>query len=110
MPALDKGGRATYVVEVVNVGSADEQRLTLTVKASPQKMKIVWASGPGQGQLYADHVDFPAVPRLPPQSAPLRYTIVVEGVEAGDGRLTVEVGGDSLGATPLRKEENTTVR
>jgi uncharacterized repeat protein (TIGR01451 family) len=109
VPALDKGGRATYTVEVVNVGSADEQRLTLTVRVS-KEMKIVWGSGPGQGKFETDHIDFPAVPRLPPQSAPLKYTIVVEGVAAGDGRLTVEVGRESLGATPLRKEENTTVR
>jgi uncharacterized repeat protein (TIGR01451 family) len=107
-PPLQVGERQQYLVEVLNNGTAVEERVAVTIKTS-ESLKIVSATGPLPGKFDAAHVEYPSTPSLLPQTK-LTYTLTVEGAKAGDGRLRVEVSGASLGQTPQLKEDHVTVR
>jgi uncharacterized repeat protein (TIGR01451 family) len=104
--AIEIGGETTYKIDVVNEGSKAATQVQIAALI-PAGLKAVAASGPSQHAMQADRVVFAPLRRLAPK-AEVTYEIRVEGLDAGDHRLRVQLATDEI-RQPVTKEENTRV-
>lgn len=104
---LPVGNAATYTVKVRNQGTEAATRLGLTVSL-PAGVQLQKATGPFGQQSTTSGVGFNPLPLLAGQ-AEAQFTLEVVAVQAGIGRLRVEVTADQLTSGPLKSEESITV-
>lgn len=103
---IEVGGETVYEVRVENQGTKGATNVGVRF-ITPPGMRAIAASGATRHTVQNGAVVFSPIDRLAPQ-ATANFRIRVEGMQAGDHRLTVEVTSDDL-AQPVRKEESTRV-
>jgi uncharacterized repeat protein (TIGR01451 family) len=106
---INVGDTTSYAVSFNNTGSAKVGRLVLRVKTSTE-LKVLRAVGPdGKPALVqGDLLIFQQIDDLLP-SQTINYTLELEGVAAGDGRLHLEYVSDLTGRDPVKDTEMITV-
>jgi uncharacterized repeat protein (TIGR01451 family) len=103
---IEVKGETQYQVRVMNQGSksADNVRLAALL---PKELKFVSADGPTRHTAKGQQVVFEPLSRLAPKADAV-YRIVVQGVQPGDVRMTIQLEADDL-EQPIMKEESTRV-
>lgn len=103
---ISPGDDTTYVIEVTNQGTADDQNVQIVANFPPEinPVKI----GPDiPGTIQGKRVVFQVVPVLQPKKK-VKYSIVAKGVSVGDGRLNIQLSSELL-KKPVNEEESTHV-
>jgi uncharacterized repeat protein (TIGR01451 family) len=105
---IEIGGETTYEIRVLNQGSKDATNVRVIV-ALPPGLQPVAAEGPGslRHALQSNQIEFEPLPRLPPK-VDTAYRVRVQGREAGDHRIRVQLQTDEM-QSPVTKEESTRV-
>jgi uncharacterized repeat protein (TIGR01451 family) len=103
---IEVGGETGYEIRVVNQGTKAATNLQVAVSLPPG-MQVVSAEGETQHKAHRGGILFDPIPQLPAKSDTL-YRVRVQGMQAGDQRVTVEVRTDDM-AQPIRREESTRV-
>jgi uncharacterized repeat protein (TIGR01451 family) len=103
---IEVGGETGYEIRVVNQGTKAATNVQVAVHLPPG-MQIVSAEGETQHGTRGGALMFEPLPQLSPKADTL-YRVRVQGLQAGDQRVTVEVNTDDL-AQPIRREESTRV-
>jgi uncharacterized repeat protein (TIGR01451 family) len=103
---IEVGGETGYEIRVVNQGTKAATNVRVAVNLPPG-MQVVSAEGETQYAVQGSVLAFEPLADLAPKSDTL-YRVRVQGVQAGDQRVTVEVNTDDLGQ-PIRREESTRV-
>jgi uncharacterized repeat protein (TIGR01451 family) len=103
---IEVNGETEYEIRIVNQGSkgADNVQLVATL---PPELRFVSAEGPTQHAVKGQHVLFEPLGRLSPK-ADTSYRIAVQGTQAGDLRMKVQLQTDDM-QHPVTKEESTRV-
>jgi uncharacterized repeat protein (TIGR01451 family) len=103
---IEVKGETQYQIRVMNQGSksADNVRLAALL---PRELKFVSADGPTRHGAKGQQVVFEPLSRLAPKADAI-YRIVVQGVQPGDVRMTIQLEADDLDQ-PIMKEESTRV-
>lgn len=106
---IRQGESTTYVVTLNNTGSQRVGKLVVQVKTSPE-LKVVRAIGPDgtAAQIQGDTITFKQMDDLIP-SQQFSYTLEVEGVAAGDGRINIQYTSDLTGKEPVKDSEQLSV-
>ncbi|HJQ78815.1 MAG TPA: hypothetical protein VJ828_02615 [Lacipirellulaceae bacterium] len=103
---IEVGGETGYEIRVVNQGTKAAANVQVAVHLPPG-MQVVSAEGETQHSTRGGALMFEALPQLLPKADTL-FRVRVQGLQAGDQRITVEVNTDDL-AQPIRREESTRV-
>jgi uncharacterized repeat protein (TIGR01451 family) len=103
---IEVGGETGYEIRVVNQGTKAATNVQIAVHLPPG-MQIVSAEGETQHSTRGAALIFDPLPQLLPKADTL-YHVRVQGLQAGDQRVNVEVNTDDL-AQPIRREESTRV-
>lgn len=103
---IEVGDETVYEIRVLNEGTKAASGVRVRVEA-PSGMRIVAAQGQTGHRLETGRAEFAPLPQLAPGEK-AAYRVRVEGVEAGDQRVTVLVESDEL-TRPIRREESTRV-
>jgi uncharacterized repeat protein (TIGR01451 family) len=103
---IEVGGETGYEIRVVNQGTKAATNVQVAVHLPPG-MQIVSAEGETQHGTRGGALMFEPLPQLLPKADTL-FRVRVQGLQAGDQRITVEVNTDDL-AQPIRREESTRV-
>jgi uncharacterized repeat protein (TIGR01451 family) len=103
---IEVGGNTAYEIRVVNQGTKAATNIAVRV-VTPPGMKVVSATGETRHQIDAQGVVFEPLRQLAPKADTL-FRVQLQGVQAGDQRVLVEVDTDDL-SQPVRKEESTRV-
>jgi len=103
---IEVGRETTYEIRVVNEGSKSSTNIRVGVEVPPQ-MKPVAGEGPSRGMVDGQRVIFQPLARLAPKADAL-YKVRVQGLQAGDQRIRVQVMSDEV-QIPVTKEESTRV-
>jgi uncharacterized repeat protein (TIGR01451 family) len=103
---IEVGGETGYEIRVVNQGTKAATNVQVAVHLPPG-MQIVSAEGETQHGTRGGALTFEPLPQLLPKADTL-YRVRVQGLQAGDQRITVEVNTDDF-AQPIRREESTRV-
>jgi uncharacterized repeat protein (TIGR01451 family) len=100
------GNNTTYVITVVNQGSAIDQNIRVQAELEPS-MQFVAVEGPTKGTADAQIITFGPLESLKPgERATWRLTIKAQ--EAGSNRFGVRVNSDKIGERPVMETEATT--
>lgn len=106
--AVPTGGKGVVTIRVLNQGTLAARQVTVAAVAPPPFLRPRFGTGPTIGRVQGDRVEFAPVERIEAgQSAMFR--IEVEGGQAGDGRMRVEVKSETAPA-PLVVEEAVRVK
>lgn len=103
---VEIGTNTTYVIEVVNQGSADGTGIRVNCTLPPEQ-SFVSAAGPTNGTASGQSVSFDPLPMLPPKSKAI-YKVVVRGNGAGDVRFAVAMTSDQTDS-PVQETESTRI-
>ena len=103
---IEVNGRTTYEIRVVNEGSKPSTNIRLAALL-PSDMRALGGEGPTTAVANGQQVEFGVLPRLAPKEE-TTYRIQVQGLQAGDKRVRIQVSSDEM-AGPLIKEEGTRV-
>ena len=103
---IEVGGETLYEVRVINQGSKTSTNIRLGA-VLPPALKPTEASGPTSGVVNGQQVVFEPLARLAPKADAL-YRIKVQGVAAGNQRVSVQLVSDEI-KTGVTKEESTRV-
>ncbi len=103
---IEVGGETGYEIRVVNQGTKAATNVQIAVHLPPG-MQIVSAEGETQHGTRGGALMFEPLPQLLPKADTV-YRVRVQGLQAGDQRITVEVNTDDI-AQPIRREESTRV-
>lgn len=103
------GDTTSYTVTINNTGSQKVGKIIVRVKASPE-LRILKALDPNgnPAQVQGDTVVFTIMNDLLPTNA-FNYQLDLEGVNAGDGRLFIEMESDLTGKDPVKDTEQISV-
>jgi uncharacterized repeat protein (TIGR01451 family) len=106
MDPIEVGGETGYEIRVVNQGTkaATNIRVSMTL---PPGMQLISAEGETRHNSQGNLVAFDPLAQLAPKADTV-YRDKLQGIQAGDQRVTVEVNTDDLGH-PIRREESTRV-
>jgi uncharacterized repeat protein (TIGR01451 family) len=103
---IEVGEQTTYEIRVVNQGSEAATNVQLAAHM-PRQLRFISAEGPVRHTQEPGRVVFQPLPRLAPK-ADTTFRICVQGVQAGDLRLRVELSTGEI-KQPVSKEESTRV-
>jgi uncharacterized repeat protein (TIGR01451 family) len=103
---IEVGGETGYEIRVVNQGTKAAANVRVAINLPPG-MKVVSAEGETRHAAQSGGIAFEPLAQLAPKADTL-YRVKVQGMQAGDQRVTVEVNTDDLGQ-PIRREESTRV-
>ena len=103
---IEIGGETGYEIRVVNQGTKAATNLRIAVNLPPG-MQVVSAEGETQYAAQGNTLVFEPLGQLAAKADTV-YRVRVQGTQAGDQRVTVEVHTDDLGQ-PIRREESTRV-
>ena len=100
------GEETTYIVQIVNQGTAADTNVTVDVQL-PDSLSVVSADGDTQSTISGNSIKFAAYPVLN-EKEKIQFRVVAKAVDVGDSRFKVQVSSDLL-KTPLPGEESTQV-
>jgi uncharacterized repeat protein (TIGR01451 family) len=103
---IEVGGETGYEIRVVNQGTKAATNLRVAINLPPG-LQVVSAEGETQYSAQGNALVFEPLGQLNPKTDTV-YRVRVQGLQAGDQRVTVEVHTDDLGQ-PIRREESTRV-
>jgi len=103
---IEVGRETGYEIRVVNQGTKAATNVQVAVNLPPG-LRIVSAEGETGHATQGANLVFEPLPQLAPKADTL-YRLRVQGVQAGDQRVTVQVNTDDIGQ-PIRREESTRV-
>ncbi len=103
---IEKGAETTYEIRVTNQGSKTASNLQLEATLPPE-LHVVAAEGPVRHLIDANRVRFESLGQLAPKADTV-YRVRVQGLEAGDLRMRVQLMADDMDR-PVIKEESTRV-
>lgn len=103
---LSMGEDTTYVIEVTNQGTADDNNIQI-VANFPSEIDPVRIGPDIAGTIQGKKVVFQVVPTLRPKQK-IKYSIVARAKSVGDARLNVQLSSDLL-KRPVNEEESTHV-
>ena len=103
---IEVGRETGYEIRVVNQGTKAASNVQVAV-ALPPGMKLVSAEGETAHATQGANIIFEPLPKLAPKADTV-YQLRVQGIQAGDQRVMVQVNTDDLGP-PIRREESTRV-
>ncbi len=103
---IEAGGETTYEIRVLNQGSKAAVNVRLAVLL-PAEMRPVAAEGPTRHTINGPQVLFDGLSCLAPK-ADTTYRVRVQGLQAGDQRVRVQLLTDEM-RTPVTKDESTQV-
>jgi uncharacterized repeat protein (TIGR01451 family) len=103
---IEVGGETGYEIRVVNQGTKAADNVQVAIELPPG-MKLVSAEGETPHKAQQGRVVFEPLQQLAPKADTV-YRVRVQGMQAGDQRVMVEVNTDDLGQ-PIRREESTRV-
>jgi uncharacterized repeat protein (TIGR01451 family) len=103
---IAKGSETAYEIRVVNQGTKAATNVQV-VALLPSEMRAVSAEGPVRYATEPGRIVFEPLSRLAPK-ADTTYRVRVQGLEAGDLRIRVQITTDEI-RTPVTKEESTRV-
>lgn len=101
---VEVGATTTYVIAVVNQGSADGTNITIDCTL-PAEEELVSADGPTAARVTGKAVSFAPLPSLAPR-AKATYRVVIKGVGVGDVRFKVSMKSDQT-TSPVEETEST---
>jgi len=103
---VEVGTNTTYVIEVVNQGSAADTNIRISAVLD-DKLQYVSSAGATAGSVQGKTISFAPLRTLEPKGK-ATWRIVVKGAIAGDARLKVTMHTDQL-ALPVEQTEATHV-
>lgn len=103
---IEVGGETGYEIRIINQGTKAATNVQLGVKLPPG-LRLLSAEGETQQAEQRGTILFEPIAQLGAKSDTV-YRLRVQGTQAGDQRVTVEVTTDDL-AQPIRREESTRV-
>jgi uncharacterized repeat protein (TIGR01451 family) len=103
---IEVGGETGYEIRVVNQGTKAATNIKVAVNLPPG-MKVISAEGESRHAVQGASIVFEPLAQLAPKADTV-YRLKVQGLQAGDQRVMVEVNTDDLGQ-PIRREESTRV-
>ncbi len=101
---VEVGGTTTYLITVVNQGSAEGTNIKITCELPPEE-SLVSAQGPTPGTASGRTITFAPLPSLAPK-AKATYRIAVKGEGTGDVRFGVTLKSDQM-TSPVQETEST---
>lgn len=106
---INVGDTTSYTITINNTGSQKVGKIIVRVKVSPE-LRLLKALDPNgnPAQVQGDTVIFTVMNDLLPTNA-FNYQLELEGVNAGDGRLFIEMESDHTGKEPVRDTEQISV-
>jgi uncharacterized repeat protein (TIGR01451 family) len=102
------GGKGIVTLRITNQGTLAARDVSVAAVTAAKYLTPQFAGGPTVGRVHGERVEFAPVPRIDVGQT-VTLQIDVAGVEAGDGRVRVEVRSESA-PTPLTVEEPIRVR
>jgi uncharacterized repeat protein (TIGR01451 family) len=103
---IEIGGETGYEIRVVNQGTKAATNVQITAEL-PAGLKLISAEGETQHKSDQNRLVFEPLQQLAPKADTV-YRLRVQGLQAGDQRVAVEVKTDDL-QQPIRHEESTRV-
>jgi uncharacterized repeat protein (TIGR01451 family) len=103
---IEVGGETGYEIRIVNQGTKAADNVQVAVELPPG-MKVVSAEGETQHKVQQGRLIFEPLQQLAAKADTV-YRVKVQGMQAGDQRVNVEVNTDDL-SQPIRREESTRV-
>ena len=103
---IEVGGETTYEIRVVNQGTKAATNVQVAA-VLPPGLKPITGDGPSRFDVKGNQVVFEPLRKLAPK-ADTTYHVKVQGVQAGDQRIRVQIVTDEV-TTPITKEESTQV-
>jgi uncharacterized repeat protein (TIGR01451 family) len=104
---LEVGGQTSFIVTVLNQGTAPANKVRVSVTL-PDQVQVIDASGPAKYQQQGQQVTFEPLDGLRPQ-AEVRYQINVKALREGDGKARAELRGEAIGDRPVLREHSITI-
>lgn len=102
---IQVGQNVTYVITVVNQGSAVDTGIRIRADLEPT-MEFVSVEGPTRGEAQGDGVVFEPLARLNPQER-ATWRLTVKANDAGHNRFGLTLNSDKLGDRPVQETEAT---
>lgn len=103
---IEVNGETTYEIRVVNQGSKAATNVQVIAELPPG-MRALAAEGPTANGVRGNQVSFEPLAKLAPK-ADTTYRVRVQGIQAGDQRIRVQLQTAEL-QPPVTKEESTRV-
>jgi uncharacterized repeat protein (TIGR01451 family) len=103
---IEIGGETGYEIRIVNQGTKAATNVQITAEL-PTGLKLISAEGETQHKTDRNRLVFEPLQQLAPKADTV-YRLRVQGLQAGDQRVAVEVKTDDL-QQPIRHEESTRV-
>jgi uncharacterized repeat protein (TIGR01451 family) len=103
---IEVGGETSYEIRVVNQGTKAATNVQVIV-GLPSGIRATAADSESRYAIQATGVVFEPIAQLAPKADAV-FRVQVQGVQAGDQRVTVEVNSDDFDQ-PIRREESTRV-
>jgi uncharacterized repeat protein (TIGR01451 family) len=103
---IEVGGETGYEIRIVNQGTKAATNVQISAEL-PVGLKLISAEGETQHKIDRNRLVFEPVQQLAPKADTV-YRLRVQGLQAGDQRVAVEVKTDDL-QQPIRHEESTRV-
>src|SRR6185295_6075039 len=103
---IEVGGETGYEIRVVNQGTKAAANVQISAEL-PAGLKLISAEGETQHKADQNRLVFEPLQQLAPKADTV-YRLRVQGLQAGDQRVAVEVKTDDL-KQPIRHEESTRV-
>lgn len=104
---VDVGGQTSFIVTVLNQGTAPANKVQMAVTL-PEQVQLIDAKGPTKYQQQGQQVVFEPLDALKPQ-AEVRYQINVKAAKEGDGKARAELRGEALGDKAVIREQGIAV-
>jgi uncharacterized repeat protein (TIGR01451 family) len=101
------GENTTYVINVVNQGSALDQNIRVQAELEPN-MQFISIEGPTRGSAEGQTINFEPLPSLQP-GARATWRLTVRAQDAGNTRFSVRVNSQQIGDRPVTETESTTL-
>lgn len=103
---IEVGGETGYEIRIVNQGTKAATNVQISAQL-PVGLKLISAEGETQHKADQNRLVFEPLQQLAPKADTV-YRLRVQGLQAGDQRVAVEVKTDDL-QQPIRHEESTRV-
>ncbi|MBP7933592.1 MAG: DUF11 domain-containing protein [Phycisphaerae bacterium] len=101
---IEVGAAETYIITVVNQGTADDRNIRVTCTLPPEE-EYISAEGPTTFKADGKTVTFDPLPSLAPKAKAV-YRVVVKGTKVEDARFKTQLTSDMLN-TPVEETEST---
>ncbi len=102
---IEVGATETYIVSVINQGSATGTNITIVCEVEGETMELVSSTGATKGSIEGNIITFDPLPELAAK-AKASWEVVVKALNSGDVRFKVELNSDQI-TRPVQETEST---